>query len=160
MTRRRGRIAYEVRGGQAGSRIVRLQGWAEFEVFERAYSRALGRDRVVLFEDLSEVVEASFAEAAVTLRVHRREQRDDRVLHSLRTIRWFLGQESRWLVDLALADLKRDAREMRQAGHRESTIGAALRWRMIATVAPIFWDGVMRILKRTWPLVALVRWMG
>jgi hypothetical protein len=75
----------------------------------------------------------------------------------LRSFRWMVGKSNRDIIDLTVADLQRDAREMLANGMPGWYISACLLLAAIRSVFPIFWHLVMAVLKNLAGAAGLVR---
>jgi len=81
------------------------------------------------------------------------------LLSTLRCFRWLCDEENRSNIDLAISDLLRDSREMREEGRSRFLVAAVLSWRAAGVIVPIIWDGALQVLKAILPLFKiLIRW--
>lgn len=66
----------------------------------------------------------------------------------LSDFRWFIPRATREDIELAMADLAKDAREMRADGKRRWFVVVTHWWKSVVTIAPIVGSGVLGI--ATW----------
>jgi hypothetical protein len=73
----------------------------------------------------------------------------------LEWFKWLCSGETRIGLDLAIADIKRDAREMRAAGFSERIVRIACLWQQLKSAVPIFVDGTYRAFFALVPFLRL-----
>ncbi len=79
----------------------------------------------------------------------------------LKIFRWFVRGELRDNVDLCLADLQRDRKDMKKKRMAPWIIQTALFWHSLRTVLPIIWDGSKRFIKEVTPFYKTIsRYFG
>ena len=80
-----------------------------------------------------------------------------RSLSLLGAFGWFCSKENRKHIELIRADLKKDARQMRQEGRGRFFVAVVLLWHTVfGTMLPIMWDGICRLLKAVLPVGKLI----
>ena len=92
--------------------------------------------------------------------IHRREKSKSPprgALTALEALRWFFDAANRDHIDLALADLKKDVRDMQRGGRRSWFIHLVLVCQVTQTLVPILWDRVVRITKAILLIASIVR---
>jgi hypothetical protein len=72
-------------------------------------------------------------------------------------LRWLFGQASREIIELAMADLERDRKEMMEEGCSPLWIQLCLLWGASRSVVPIVWDGCLRALTECAKAAKLLR---
>lgn len=70
---------------------------------------------------------------------------------------WFCGRASREIVQIAIADLSRDRKEMKKEGRSLWFIKTVIYWRTLTTILPIFWDGLVRVMKAILPFAKFLK---
>lgn len=85
---------------------------------------------------------------------HDAKKRSHRL--GLRAVRWFF-YKSRDELDLALADIERDRKDMRSEGRSDRFIRWAVRWLQLRVVVPIMWDSIKQLVAEITPFGTWVR---
>ena len=92
------------------------------------------------------------------IRQHRHATRFVPNMHLLRAFAWFCSKENRAIIELTLADLRKDVRQMRKEGRGVFFVGLVIFWHSVCgTMIPIIWDGTCRILSAVLPLGKLIK---
>lgn len=93
--------------------------------------------------------------AVVCLRRGKGEEKKERVgtirLRFLETFWWYCSNKSRDDIELVLADLRRDIREMKEERVSEAHIKTVTFWKTCCCVVPILWSALLRILGAILP---------
>lgn len=74
-------------------------------------------------------------------------------LKILDLFRWFCRDETRAVVELSMADIQRDIRQMKKKNYRSWVISAVVIYRTGGTILPILYDGTLRALERLSPFL-------
>lgn len=82
----------------------------------------------------------------------------DRLVSLLSGGRYFFGGEDRKIVDAALGDIKKDAREMRRKCCGVAHIRSALLTRAFGLYVPLVWANAKRIVSELLPLRKVISW--
>jgi hypothetical protein len=88
-------------------------------------------------------LERAITSGDIATQTHRRSIR---VLKLLGAFAWFCSKQNREIIEAIIADLKKDAADMRREKRREFFVQCVLLWRVLGTVLPIAWDGLYRFL--------------
>lgn len=86
----------------------------------------------------------------------RRAQVRRRHAGALGLFYWFCSAPNREVVQLGEADLKKDAREMRNEGRSPGFIRFVVAWKTLGIIVPIIWDACTRFVAKVLPLGKLV----
>lgn len=70
---------------------------------------------------------------------------------------WFFDPETQYIVKLSVDSLRERARAMREAGCSQRHVAQVGIWRAVRTLAPVFWDGCVRLAKSLPVLGAVLR---
>jgi len=88
-------------------------------------------------------------------------RREHWVLKLLRGFAWFCGETRREEIELIIADLKRDVRQMKKERRSKAFMGKVLVWHGVWAVVAMLWDGLMRILAAVVPVGKIIsKWKG
>jgi|ERR1035438_1141188 hypothetical protein len=75
------------------------------------------------------------------------------VLKILSTFAWFCSKPNRDNIALITTNLKKDVRQMRDAGRSQHFITIVLLWHVVfGTIVPILWDSVIRLINAVLPI--------
>jgi hypothetical protein len=74
----------------------------------------------------------------------------------LTSFAWFCGKNNREHIELVQADLNKDRRDMRREGRSPAFICAVILWKVVGTIIPIVWDGILRFLSAILPIAKLI----
>jgi hypothetical protein len=74
-------------------------------------------------------------------------------LHLLKAFRWFLPRTVREDLDIVIADLEEDMKEMKQQKRSRRFIFAVLSWHVLRTITAYFVDGARGVLLKLAPFL-------
>ena len=87
-----------------------------------------------------------------------KERRRFLILAQLKAFSWFCSKENRKVILAIIADLKKDAREMKRQRYHKLFISAVILWRsVVGGVIPILWDSVLRFLINLVPIARIIQ---
>lgn len=78
-------------------------------------------------------------------------------LRLLRTYRWFVSRETRVDVEASIADLVREAKEMRRCGVPPRVMRRAILWRSMCSICGIIYGGIIRLVEKAVTFWRLIR---
>ena len=76
-------------------------------------------------------------------------------LKTLKCFKWFCRGETRDAVELAMAEIRRDIREMKKEKRYATFIWVVVFWHTVGTIAPIVFDGARRLVGSLGPVARL-----
>jgi hypothetical protein len=79
-----------------------------------------------------------------------------RVLRFLEHFGWFCSKQNRYHIKLISAGLKKDADKMQRQECSEVFIQQVLLWHTVATMLPIMWHAISRLLAGILPIRKLI----
>jgi hypothetical protein len=78
-------------------------------------------------------------------------------MRMLSGFRWFCSKETREVLELVIADLKRDAKEMKRENRSEAFISLVLGWKSQQSILSVLWAAILAMIERILPIGRIIK---